>query len=144
MTQTTDNQADRIAYPVDSAIRACCQGIGQHTPECAESAAEIATTTATRGPVVPLPAGAFEAGDWRHDSAGNVWRHFLGTCRDVDVHCSERGYVRLQVAGDQDRDGSIERYITLNGNESLTAAEARQLARTLIAAADELDGLATR
>lgn len=129
-------------YPVDSSTRACCQGIGAHTPDC--ESADTVTTATTVCPEVPLPAGAYTCGDWGHDSAGNaMWREFQGTCRDVEVHYAERSYVRIQITGEQDRDGSIERYITMNG-ESLTATEARQLARTLMSAVDELDRLATR
>lgn len=35
-TTAPDQSADRIAYPVDSATRACCQGLGRHTPHCPE------------------------------------------------------------------------------------------------------------
>jgi hypothetical protein len=38
---TDDNQAAyRIAYPVDSGTRACCQGIGRHTPDCSADIAD--------------------------------------------------------------------------------------------------------
>jgi hypothetical protein len=43
--------------------------------------------------------------------------------------------------GDQRRDGRVGRYIEVTRLPVLIAAEARQLARVLIAASDELDSL---
>jgi len=48
-----------------------------------------------------------------------------------------RDDIRVDIAGDQDRDGTIDRYISLNGNYFLDAAEAREVAADLLAAADD-------
>lgn len=83
---------------------------------------------------VPTPPDATSVNKWTADSTIEVpARHFWGTDRDGVFIC---GY--------QKPDGSVRnRYITLDFQvEDMDAADARDLAARLIAAADELDALA--
>ena len=93
------------------------------------------TTTPDHLSDVPLPAGATT------DSCG--WQHELRTgyyCRVL----TWREWDDVEISGWQYQDGSFSRGICvwLPEGKQLTSAEARQLARVLIAAADELDRLA--
>lgn len=92
----------------------------------------------TTNPEVPPPAGAVSVGEWLLDG-GNA-RHFAGTVREVDLARGEIATVK--IAGDQFAAGHVDRYAIVERRlPALSAAEARQLARTLMAAADELDRL---
>jgi hypothetical protein len=48
--------------------------------------------------------------------------------------------VFVDVDGEQAEDGTVSRTITVEGADRLTSAEAKQVARALMAAAEELDG----
>ncbi len=93
-------------------------------------------TQATYGHI-PAPAGVVEAGDWSDDGE-RVSRAICGTERQV-------ADTVIDIAGEQDVDGTTSYRIVLQARESsegeLTAAEARDAAAALLAAADELDRL---
>jgi hypothetical protein len=95
--------------------------------------------TTTNHADIPAPVDATEVTEWDRIFAVNVLhRFFYGTQR------GER--VRVGINGYQNGDGSVrERWIQVDGRavdgQELDAAAARDLARALIAAADELDGL---
>lgn len=93
---------------------------------------------------VPRPAGATEVHAWARWDEDTIYRTFDGTKRGVT------GKVNANLWGWQHPDGSLSHtYILLDsrvekeadGYAELTAAEARELAHDLLAAADELDGL---
>ena len=90
----------------------------------------------------PLPAGATSVGDWHPESGtGREFRSFTGTERATGTEPDGRP-VRVVIDGSQNRDnGSIERYVMIEGNICLDAAAARAHAGDLLAAADELDRL---
>ena len=98
---------------------------------------KITRTTVTT-PRFPLPAGAVAAENFEVDYVGRCHRHFTGTRRGTDD-------VSVEIFGLEEYNGPvIRRGIVVDasrlGNE-LDAATARDLARMLIAAADELDAL---
>jgi hypothetical protein len=90
------------------------------------------------------PAGARKVFHWEDDGTGHWSRRFAGTERGVELPSDSRfrNKADVDIEGVQHADGSIERavYVNANGVE-LTAAAARDLAATLIAAADEADQL---
>lgn len=123
-------------HPVDSATRACCQGIGRHTPDCREQ---------RQSPDVPLPAGAVYGDlDWS-DWDGYVFRGIHGSDRVV-VDDKGKTVAWLRTTALQLPDGSVaadgEEYPTVDiylpGSE-FGSAQARELAGVLLQAADELD-----
>jgi hypothetical protein len=77
-----------------------------------------------------------EVGPWEQNAAGGWYRELLW--RDYG-----REPVGVAVDGGQDADGRVTRAVGvyLYGRAALSAAEARELACTLSAAADELDQL---
>jgi hypothetical protein len=95
---------------------------------------------------LPAPAGATRVGDWepaqRTGYPGPI-RYFHGTRRTV-----EGGYredIEIQIEGIQHSDGRAGRAIRVSGvRDVLSIADARQLARALMAAADEVDGWVQR
>jgi hypothetical protein len=92
----------------------------------------------THTPNLPVPAGAvaddwcFTTGDPKESVRFLTWADF----RTDDN-------ARVTVDGVQFGDGRVLRGIKAHDTEDLTAAEARQLARALIAAADRLDELSS-
>ena len=87
-------------------------------------------------PNVPVTAGAVRVGEWTLD--GGEARHFVGTVREVDLARGETATIK--IAGDQNAGGSIDRYVIVERRlPALSATDARQLARMLVAAGDELD-----
>lgn len=132
---TTD---DTNPYPVDSVTRICCGGIGAHIPTCI-------ARDAGRG--IPDPAGALTLYDWYVDTdeAGNpeLVRAFRGSHCEIDTPGRGPG-CQVWVYGMQHGDGAIERGIWVDNAEELSAATARQLARALISAADEIDRVSER
>lgn len=84
------------------------------------------------------PADAVTIHDWMEWGDGLYQRLFTSWSREVG---SEGGSVA--VCGFQFNDGRVERHIAYTeGDESLTAEQARHLAATLVEAADALDGMA--
>lgn len=91
---------------------------------------------------IPAPADATKLTEWDRIFAVNVLHRFF--------YGSQRGErVRVEILGYQNPDGSVrERWIHVHAvpnprdDLELDAAAARELARALIAAADELDALA--
>lgn len=83
---------------------------------------------------IPAPPDATKVTEWERIFAVNVLhRFFNGTQRGEQVRVGINGY--------QNGDGSVRtRWIQIDEQE-LDAAAARELARALIAAADELDEL---
>lgn len=115
-------------YPVDSAIRPCCGGIGTHTRHCA---------------AIPLPKGSTTGDDWENED-GRRYRVIAG--RDRRVEGVDAVISTNAVQWD---DGNIDLtkfdgpsvWIDL-GSEGIPTAKARLLAREILAAADEADGWA--
>lgn len=94
-------------------------------------------STTNPHPDVPAPSGAVDVGEWRLN--GGKARSFRGTGRIIQT--DDGPEVLVDIAGDQGADGQITRRIWINGNISLAASDARKMARTLIATADECDWL---
>jgi hypothetical protein len=86
---------------------------------------------------VRAPAGAVSVGNWRLN--GGRARSFRGTGRTIQT--GDGPEILVDIAGDQGADGRVTRRIWINGNICLAASDARQMARTLIATADECDWL---
>jgi hypothetical protein len=82
------------------------------------------------------PEGATSIGEWNLNR-GQA-RHFKGTRRDTAKGMDGKP-VLVGIEGDQDRDGTVERYIVVNGNVFMDAAEARKHAADILALADEMD-----
>lgn len=116
------------AWQVDSTIRHCCNGIGEHTAECTVPA-DLAA--------VPVPTDAHHVESWRDDfGSGDYDRFFLGTRRSA-------AGVALAVTGFQDADGTTRRDVHIFAADvHLDPAALRTLAAHALAAADELDQLA--
>jgi hypothetical protein len=113
-------------YPVDSATRHCCGGIGSHTAECDINLPD---------PDVPLPAGATTDGWLSVDTDGAPIRSLEWSRHDTDK-------VGVGVDGFQDATGEVTRSINLYlRGQDLDADDARALAAKLVEAADELDRL---
>lgn len=102
----------------------------------------------TTTPDIPLPAGFVGADAWQTYGAEMPYRIIFGADRTVTDHA-----VHISTAAFQLADGSIETRASgapgiaiLDGDRDtglvpLTTAQARELARALIAAAEELDAL---
>jgi hypothetical protein len=100
---------------------------------------KITRTTTTGYADVAPPPDATQVTEWNHIFDRDVFhRFFYGTQR------GER--VSVEINGYQNRDGSVRgRWIHVDSrHQELDAAAARELARMLIAAADELERWATR
>lgn len=120
-------------YPVDSATRTCCGGIGRHTRECSL--------------VVP-PPGAHIVDDW--ESGGDDQRVILGHNRSI-----LDSEVYVGTACIQHRDGHIDdgstggegpsvSVHTDSGQVSLNSDQARILAALLLESAALVDGWVQR
>jgi hypothetical protein len=97
-------------------------------------------TTPTTPHNLPEPAGAVEVRGWRDpEIAGELYRAFKGSSWVVQRD-EQPDDIRVSISGVQFPDGRIERGIFIDGAiDDLTAAQARALARALIAAADEAE-----
>ncbi len=82
---------------------------------------------------LPAPAVTRFLNHFQEDSTGNWLRRFDGAIQDIDD-------VRVEVIGIQHGDGTISRAVCVNGEE-LTSGQARELAKALVAAANEADQL---
>lgn len=118
-------------YPVDSATRTCCGGIGTHTRAC-------------RLDDIPLPPGTDSPSGWEYDTNGTYrmcWGEGIqpaDTAVSVAWHANQyaNGLVPADDAGvliDQIVDGCARDCL------ALSTAGARSLAEALIHAANELD-----
>jgi len=108
-------------------------------------------------PEVPLPRGFFDDSfGWQGDKPQMPHRHIWGDERSIAMLGNDRSVpdheVTVSTVAVQYADGTIDRgavevpnmALMCDGQETginLTSAQARQVARALIAAADELDGL---
>ncbi|GAB4672267.1 hypothetical protein [Mycobacterium avium] len=97
-------------------------------------------------PYLPVPTGA-EWWEWADAGTPQAHRNFHGTRRVIDRRDDPYNApdIEVYVRGWQHLDGSVDREIVgheLNSDEGLTVAHARQLARALIAAADEAEAAA--
>jgi hypothetical protein len=88
---------------------------------------------------VPEPAGAVNVDEWTVDRSGAPTRWFWGRRRSVDVNVDNPVTVGVGIVGEQHADGASVRWIVVTADELLDLPAARQLARALIAAADEAD-----
>jgi len=119
-------------YPVDSATRTCCGGIGRHTRDCRSD--------------VPPPPGTDLACPWEGDPA---YRTVFGVDRTVTDSTA-----RVYIAAIQRADGSIDGgdieapglYVCDGERDGLhlNSDQARELAAALLQAAAELDGWVQR
>jgi hypothetical protein len=104
-------------------------------------------TTTTDLANVPHPAGATHVADWYDMQFGidHVSRYFTGSSRVVERNDQARDVI-VQIDGTQGADGDATRRILIfDGNTEvlqLSGDHARQLARALIAAADEIEQMA--
>lgn len=88
------------------------------------------------------PAGALRVYEWQLGPTGpggapNVYRRFVSGAWGSDR-------LAVGIDGVQHGDGSVERFIYVDkdlGLDDLTAKQARRLARSLVAAADDFDRL---
>ncbi len=123
-------------YPVDSATRTCCGGIGRHTRGCS---------------TVAPPPGADLVCEWEDNIDGQPsWRSIFGADRLItDTK------IRVYPTVVQLADGSIEDsglsapHISISNNEcdtlnGLNSDQARELAAALLECAAELDGWVQR
>jgi hypothetical protein len=96
------------------------------------------TATTPAYPDLPDPAGALLVDpDWQ-DSGTNFYRPFHGTSWVVELPDSHVD-ASVKIAGFQYSGGQVECWIHVDNAEGLFPAQARQLARALIAAADEVE-----
>lgn len=145
MPTTTDQAAtDRSAHPVDSTTRACCDGIGRHTPDCPEP--QRSTDTETRP--VPAPPGAVHLLPWEAPTTTGLaeWvRYFDGTTRVVHLDNRDRD-IEVTIEGTQWEDGRVGsprvRVRDIDPDNPLTVEQARALGAALTAAAVEVKELA--
>ena len=94
---------------------------------------------------VPAPAGAIRVDDWNETRDGSAaFRYFDGTRYAVQAGLQDGvNDAKVAISGTQHPDGRVERCIRIYADDSeLKGAQAREVARALIAAADELDRLA--
>lgn len=97
--------------------------------------------TTTESPNLPIPSGAYEVDTWHSNAEGIPWRPFRGAHHDIDVRYSDRGYIRLQISGEQYADGKVERYVSVGGEFSLFPAEVHEIAGALIEMANQIGDL---
>lgn len=119
-------------YPVDSATRTCCGGIGTHTRGCRAN--------------VPLPPGADFACSWQ---GAPVFRTVFGIDRTVTDSTARVYTAAIQLADGTLDDGAIEApglYVCDGERDGLhlNSDQARELASVLLQAADEIDGWVQR
>jgi hypothetical protein len=104
--------------------------------------------THTTTPDLPLPPGVVTARWQDLNFPGYEGRYFEGQRRVIsqDRNANFRTpAVEVNMAGTHQPDGTIDEYYVvvhqLHADYPITAAQARQLARVLIAVAEEVDGL---
>ncbi|MGP4056629.1 hypothetical protein ACTWP6_17695 [Mycobacterium sp. 4D054] len=88
---------------------------------------------------IPMPAGAESAEHWSEDSTGKWTRLLHGPSRSID------GFdAAVYRTGVQTRDGAVRWSLSVHAEDrdDMTAEQVRQLAATLVEAADELERLA--
>jgi hypothetical protein len=93
---------------------------------------------------VPAPAGATHVDDWNdaEDESG-AFRYFRGARRFIQGLQDGVNDAEVAINGTQSADGRVERFIGIYADDSaLTSAQAREVGRALIAAANDLDRLA--
>jgi hypothetical protein len=92
---------------------------------------------------IPLPAGVVLVDDWQADDP-QPYRVVMGADRGIDGHDLRVRPSAIQFADGRIDDGHIERLAIHvdDCDRTLTAAQARELAAVLLAAADEVDGWA--
>ena len=101
----------------------------------------MTTPTTTPHPDLPVPAGAREVEAWDYRERA---RNFYGGSWVIpgEGWCPD-GF-QVYIYGTQHFSGEVQREIVagvLHPDNPITSAQARQLARALMAAADELDAL---
>jgi len=99
-------------------------------------------TTTNPHPDVPLPPGTASSDDWQSGPTYPSYRIINGADRGIDGT-----EVEVWTSATQFADGSIDTdddppavRVRSSWEDGITAGQARQLARALIAAADEIDG----
>jgi hypothetical protein len=89
------------------------------------------------------PVDAVELGEWQHPDDSSSLRHFLGRPHTIPRPLPDDD-VTVRVYGTQHANGRVERLAQvtgLAGTDYLNHGEARQLARALIAVANEVAGM---
>ncbi|WP_083208397.1 hypothetical protein [Mycobacterium malmoense] len=155
-----DQSADRVAHPVDSTTRDCCQGIGRHTPDCTASSTDIVDRHgwhsiwcegqhephSERWPYCERMIGGVNSAitepDWNR---AQVWVSVIsaflhGTFTAPYALAAERNRNGIQLdllidSGDGE-DGGWE-----STRINIRSGDARTLAALLVAAADVSDGI---
>jgi hypothetical protein len=105
------------------------------------------TTTTTTHPdvygTVPWPTGAVKVRDWHDVGTSAAGRAFDGLSWVIEGDGWHKDDIRVRIQGIQSPTGDVrERVISageVHPDTPITAAQARQLAQALIAAADEYD-----
>ncbi|CAN5524184.1 hypothetical protein BH09ACT7_BH09ACT7_08500 [soil metagenome] len=87
---------------------------------------------------LPLPAGAESVEHWEDDGTGAMTRQVHARPRTIDG-CDATAY----LTGTQSADGAVAWgfYVHVDDRANLTASQTRELARALMASADELERL---
>src|SRR5262245_29578328 len=97
----------------------------------------MTTTHPTIHPDIPIPAGAVHVYGRYDTDTPTPARYFRGSSWLIERD-NRATHIRLQVDGTQHQDGTVTRSVVLD-DDDLTPQQARQLARALIAAADEVE-----
>lgn len=129
-------------FPVDSTYYPCCHAIGAHGPDCTAENPPSRHALVDVGPATPPPSWCLPGAepDWEncHCPVGNgggqlcVWSRSVGA-NCVLIGCEDK-VVDGRVLRSEPRVFGIE--VPRSG---WTAAQARELARQLVAAADLID-----
>ena len=91
---------------------------------------------------IPLPAGAERVYDWHDVGTDDEGRFFYGRGWVIERAANQRDDMFVDIRGVQRPTGEVRREIAagpLHPDNPITPAQARQLARALMAAADEVD-----
>jgi hypothetical protein len=91
---------------------------------------------------LPAPAGAVTVDDWHDLDSANPQRPCEGKRWDIEPD-GDGSAITVLISMVQSADGTVDRTVSLDADKyaELTSRQARQLARTLIVAADEYDRL---
>jgi hypothetical protein len=119
------------------AIMATADDFDRLGVEAQLSLAELRNELRALTEMVPLPAGADHAYPWEYVGTPNESRYFVGTRRTI-------GRVEILIDGTRYASGREERSLTVHGvdnDRNVPTDTARKIAASLIAAADEIDGL---
>ena len=113
----------------------------------------MTTTTPDNLVNIPVPAGATHVCEWDNPRYPDPTapRYFSGTQRFIDRSDDQyNGNIVVEIWGTQSREGDVKRFVDVLGEERRqdmtfsTSAHVRAFGEALIAAADEIDQMASR